>query len=228
MNRLVWDLKVPGPRILNGSFMSLGYTGGAWVPPGTYQVRLSVGEWSDTRDLELRADPRLDVSQADFEEQYSVTLQARDMVTETHRAIRAIRLAKGQLDAAANRVESGDFGGELARRVRAAVHSVSERLDEVEDELIQTRNESGQDPLNYPPRLDNQILYLYGHANAGSGRPTRGTLQRLGDLGEELDGHLTRLQAVFRVDVAGFNQMLVEAGVPAIVVSGGAGPPVSQ
>jgi len=227
LNRLVWDLKVPGPQVLNGSFMSLGYTGGTWVPPGTYEVRLTLGEWSDRRSLEVRPDPRVTVSQAEYDEQYRVTLRARDMVTETHQAIRSIRLAKRQMEAAAARVEAGEFGEDLTDQVRQAADSAAANLSAVEEELIQTRNESGQDPLNYPPMLDNQIVYVYGHANSGFGRPTEGTMERITDLRGELDVQLARLESVFATDVTGFNQLLAEAGIPAIVTSAGE-PPISE
>jgi photosystem II stability/assembly factor-like uncharacterized protein len=224
LNRLVWDLKAPGPRTLQGSVMSLGYTGGAWIPPGTYQVRLSVDGWSDTRELEVRADPRLPVSQEDLDEQYRVTLQARDMVTASHEAIRAIRLARGQLTSAVVRVQAGDHGDEVEKRVREAADSAAAHLTVVEERLIQTKNESGQDPINFPPRLDNQLVYLYGHVNAAYGPPTQGAMERLTDLRGELDARLTELEALLSTELADFNRLLEEAGVQSVVVPTGRRP----
>ncbi len=224
LNRLVWDLKAPGPRTLQGSVMSLGYTGGAWIPPGTYQVRLSVDGWSDTRELEVRADPRLSVSQEDLDEQYRVTLQARDMVTASHEAIRAIRLARGQLTSAVVRVQAGDHGDEVEKRVREAADSAAAHLTVVEERLIQTKNESGQDPINFPPRLDNQLVYLYGHVNAAYGPPTQGAMERLTDLRGELDARLTELEALLSTELADFNRLLEEAGVQSVVVPTGRRP----
>ena len=149
------------------------------------------------------------------------------MVTETHEAIQSIRLAKRQMEAAAARVESGEFGEDLTEQVREAADSAAVDLGAVEEELIQTRNESSQDPLNYPPMIDNQIVYVYGHANSGYGRPTAGTMDRITDLRSELDVELTRLESVFATAVARFNQLLAEAGIPAIVTSSGE-PPISD
>ncbi len=224
LNRLVWDLKAPGPQVLQGSVMSLGYTGGVWVPPGTYQVRLSVGDRTDTTELEVRADPRLDATQADLAEQYRVTLQVRDMVTRSHEAIRSIRLAREQMSAAVNRVAEGDFGDELEARVRSAADSAAARLTVAEEELIQTKNESGQDPINFPPRLDNQLVYLYGHVNAGYGRPTQGTMERLTDLRGELNAQLQAVGALLSAELGEFNRLLDEAGVPSVVVPEGRRP----
>ena len=223
LNRLVWDLKAPGPSVLNGSVMSLGYTGGAWVPPGTYGVRLTAGTVVTEQELDVRSDPRLGVSDADMAAQFAATLRARDMVTEAHTAIRTLRLARRQLGQAAARVEGGDYPSDFADRVRLASDSASARLTEVEEALIQTRNESGQDPLNFPPMLDNQIVYLYGHVNASYGRPTEGTLERMGDLRSELDVLLVRVRRVLDTEVSDFNRMLSEQGVPGVVVPGSGG-----
>ena len=227
-NRLVWDLKALGPRVLNGSVMSLGYTGGAWVAPGTYRVRLRVGSWSAEQELLVRADPRLDVTLADLQEQHAATLRVRDMVSETHEAIRSIRVTRVQLASAANRIEGGGFDEGVKKRVRSEADSIAARLTAVEEELIQTKNESRQDPLNFPPRLDNQIVYLYGHVNSGYGRPTAGAVERASDLRGELDGHLAILGRIFRVDVAAFNQFLLDSGVTGVVVPGAVvAPPIS-
>ena len=51
---------------------------------------------------------------------------------------------------------------------------------------MQTKNESGQDPLNYPPKLDNQLAYLYGYVGFSDGSPTSGALTRYADLEAEL------------------------------------------
>ena len=46
---------------------------------------------------------------------------------------------------------------------------------EVEDSLYQTKNRSGQDPLNYPIRLNNRIGALMGVVASSDGKPTQQT-----------------------------------------------------
>jgi len=98
MNRYVWDLKFPKLDVVKGAVMSLGYTGGHRVVPGTYQVRLTVGESTETRSFQVLKDPRLeDVSQEDLMRQFELVSQVRDKVTEIHNAIRTIRSLREQL-----------------------------------------------------------------------------------------------------------------------------------
>jgi len=74
-NRFVWDLRYAGA----------GGAAGPLVVPGTYQVRLSVGEWSQTRPLDVRIDPRVaaaGVTQADLQEQLDLSLKVRDAIAD--------------------------------------------------------------------------------------------------------------------------------------------------
>jgi hypothetical protein len=74
-NRFVWDLR----------YGSAAGAAGPLVVPGAYQVRLSAGEWSQTRPLEVRIDPRVaaaGVTQADLREQLDLALQVRDAIAE--------------------------------------------------------------------------------------------------------------------------------------------------
>ena len=74
-NRFVWDLRHAGAP---GS-------AGPLVVPGSYQVRLSAGEWSQSRPLEVRIDPRVaaaGVTQADLQEQLDLSLKLRDAIAD--------------------------------------------------------------------------------------------------------------------------------------------------
>ena len=85
-------------------------------------------------------------------------------------------------------------------------------MESVEEELIQTKNEARQDPLNFPPKLDNQLVYLWTHVNHGYGRPTPGAEQRFADLEGLLRPHLERLDALLAQDLQAFNAILAERG----------------
>jgi len=74
-NRFVWDLRYGGAAGAAGPL----------VVPGTYQVRLSAGEWSQVRSLDVRIDPRVaaeGVTQADLQEQLDLALKVRDAIAD--------------------------------------------------------------------------------------------------------------------------------------------------
>ena len=91
--------------------------------------------------------------------------------------------------------------------VRSAADSLSSTLTAIEEELMQTENESGQDPLNFPPQLDNQYAYLYGFVAGPDGPPTESARERFRDLNEEEWAPLReRLHTILRTNVPQFNE----------------------
>ena len=72
--------------------------GGPMVPPGNYQVKLTVAGKDYTAPLVVKPDPRVKVSQADFDKQYEFAVKLRDRVTEVHKTVNAIRAARASLE----------------------------------------------------------------------------------------------------------------------------------
>jgi hypothetical protein len=89
-------------------------------------------------------------------------------------------------------------------------------LSSVEDSLYQTKNRSGQDPLNYPIRLNNKIAALAGVAGSAEARPTDQTVTVFKDLSAQLDVQLARMQRALRT-LPRINSILKSAGQPEIV-----------
>ena len=67
------------------------------------------------------------------------------------------------------------------------------KLTKIEEALYQTKNESGQDPLNFPIRLNNRLASLRRSVENGDAKPTDGAYTVFGELSAELDGHLEAL-----------------------------------
>ena len=84
--------------------------------------------------------------------------------------------------------------------------------------MTQIQGEGGQDALNFPGRLDNQLVVLYGAIVAPERRLGSPVLERYKDLKPQIDQTLARARAALKTDVAAFNTVATGAGAPAIVV----------
>jgi len=91
------------------------------------------------------------------------------------------------------------------------------RLHAIEVELYQVKNQSGQDPLNFPIRLNNEIAALSGTVASANGRPTGATYAVFETLSKQLDTQLTTLKTVIATDLPKVNAILKAAGRPEIV-----------
>jgi len=93
----------------------------------------------------------------------------------------------------------------------------SVRLHGIESELYQVKNRSGQDPLNFPIKLNNEIAALAGTVASSNGRPTAPTYAVFETLSAELDTQLAALKTVIATDLPKLNAVLRAAGRSEIV-----------
>lgn len=221
-NRLIWDLTYTGPRYPKNA-VTWGYTGGVKAPPGEYRVRLTANGVTVERPFRVLADPRLTtITQADYDEQFRIAVQVRDSINVVTHAIETIRSLKEQADRAVEQAGRIDRAAE----VKPAADSLARKLTGVEGGLIQSRSQSGQDPIRFAGQLDNQLAELYGYvtgpggyiAGGAEGRPTGGAMERLGDLQQTWAPLRARLQEIIDRDVVAFNALLQRLGLGAIVV----------
>ena len=91
---------------------------GPRVPPGAYQVRLTVGGRTLTQRFEVAKDPRVSATDADLCEQFAWATGAHDLLTRVHDAVLALRDLRAQTEAWAGRVESPARSKTRPRRSR--------------------------------------------------------------------------------------------------------------
>jgi len=213
MNRLVWNLKGTAPDIVEGAIFSLADVGGINLPTGKYQVRLTAGEMVQKQTLEILKNPHWTVTDEDLQAQYTLANEVKSKLSECHQAIRKIRDVRSQLIDVSKRAVKAGFSKEIEMQANELV----KKLTALEEELIQTRSESGQDPVNYPPKLDDQIAYLYSVVNSQDAQPTQGCYERLEDLKKELAVHSDQLKVLLSTGLKSFNELLSKEGVNQII-----------
>jgi hypothetical protein len=214
MNRFVWNLRYPDAHRFPGMIMWAGGTAGPRAVPGTYQVRLTVGDSSYTQSFQVLKDPRVNASDADLREQFEFLIRIRDRVSEANDAVVRIRDIRSQIDDALKRVEGQPYAQAISDRAQ----EIKDALSAVENEIYQTKNQSGQDPLNYPIKLNNKIAGVTGVVASADAKPTRQSYEVFDELSAQLQVQLDRLQAIVETDVPGFNALIAEHAVPAIIV----------
>ncbi len=89
LNLFVWDMRYASVEKFKDLVLWNDALKGTRAVPGTYQATLSLGDMQQTVSLKYIADPRLDVSAADYQAQYNFVSGINLKLTETHRAITA-------------------------------------------------------------------------------------------------------------------------------------------
>lgn len=104
MNRRVWDLRYP-PVFRVPELYVFGSLQGRRVVPGTYTVRLSVGEEELTSEIRVAGDPRLDTAPAQYRAQDELAKEIAGETEALHRAVVRLGKARGQVQEILDRLE---------------------------------------------------------------------------------------------------------------------------
>jgi photosystem II stability/assembly factor-like uncharacterized protein len=213
INNFAWNMRYPDASTFEGLIMWAGGTQGPVAPPGTYKVRMIVdGRPVGTETFALKKDPRTKVTQADLLTQFEFLQQVRTRLTEANDAVKTIRWVKSQLDDREKRMT-----GQAQTDFHAMAAKLRDELSVVEDSIYQTKNRSGQDPLNYPIRLNNKIAALAGVAGSAEARPTKQTSDVMTILSVQLSGELKKMKTSLDGRLPEINATLRKVNLPEIV-----------
>ncbi len=219
VNRFVWNLQYPDAATFEGLIMWSGGTAGPVAPPGTYAVRLTSGAITETQPFTLLRDPRSRAADVEYQEQFTFAMRIRDRLSEANNAVRTIRNVRWQL---------GERRAKLPAATQPRLDSLTgtflTSLGNAESEIYQVKNRSGQDPLNYPIRLNDKLAGVYNHVQSGDARPTAQSYVVFDRLSAQLGTQLAALKAALDGGLPAINAALTAAG-QAPVVPGTAEPP---
>ncbi len=214
LNLVSWDLRYQGAETFEGLILWGGGTQGPKAPPGKYLVELTCGESTYQTEFELTRDPRSSASDQDLVAQFEFLIGVREKLTETHVAIKRIRSTRTQLEAFLKRFKDD----EAAKALKDLAEEIIRETTAIEEALYQTKNRSGQDPLNYPIRLNNRLSALVGVVGQGDNRPTDQAVAFRAEVTALIDVELAKLKAIFENQVASFNEQFNQLTMPYIEI----------
>ncbi|MBI3082090.1 MAG: hypothetical protein HYY94_04130, partial [Gemmatimonadetes bacterium] len=171
MHRFIWDLAHPGAW--DAEPQRAG-SGGPLAVPGSYRVRLSAADWSETKSFRVLMDPRIaqdGVTLADLEGQLGLSLKVRDALSEARMALPRVRDGK---------------------KTQPQNSEGWRRLDAIETQLA-TASANG---IRYPqPMLIDQLAYLHRMITQSDQKVGRDGFERYDELRKQLDGLLQQISA---------------------------------
>ncbi len=208
-NSFRWSMRYPGYTDFEGRIFWAAGNVGPTAVPGTYQVRMTADDVTQTREFEIKLDPRLErATIADLRARFELALQIRDRVSEANQAVIDIREIKTEVDDRLGKTDDDD--------IERQGTLVKDGLSEVEQEIYQVRNESNQDPLNFPIKLNNKLAALMFVVESGESRPTDQSREVFDHLSGLLQTELIRMNTIIEQDLQRLNELLREASMEPI------------
>jgi len=184
------------------------------VPPGSYTVKLTVGEWEFTQPIEVRKDPNSLGSESDIAAQTTAVLELHDDLNQVVEMVNTIETVRSQLYGLIRLLQDD----EAAAPVTEASRELDESLIAVEEQLHQMKlTGRGQDAIRWPGMLGRQISYLADKISLSDLPPTDQQLEVKQVIEEELRAQQAQFDRLMSVDVPAFNEMLAQRGLQGLI-----------
>ena len=221
MNRFIWNIRYPAPEKLDPDLVERSYEplsksdifskdGGPTAPPGDYSVKLECGGSSQDASFELCKDPRVETTQADFDEQFTLVQSLTAKLSDLRSSVNRIRRMKNQLR---------ELSSRLPKKRRALVTQANKlvtRLEAIEGALINVHRETPRDILRHTAGLDDTLGDLISIVAIADFAPTDQAKEVAKETVVQVDRQIAKLDKLIDGSIAALNEKIVIAGISTI------------
>ncbi len=212
LNRFVWNLRhatYPG--------VPTAYIEGSWdghrAAPGEYVAELKIGREVLKHSFRILADPRIEATQSDYDEQDEWLTKVEEGLREIHQSVLRMRGAKKQVAELISLVANKNEYAEL----KLQALKLQERMENWEDELVQNRSQSYDDIINFVNKLSADYFFLKGEMDTNIPFVTDGQKEQFRNLDAIWQPLKTEYQSIEKTAVPALNQLSRKLGVERVV-----------
>ena len=208
----MWNLRYPGAKTMPGAVLDEGFADGPVAVPGNYTVRLIAGKDTLSRPFEVAPDPRLSTTTDEYRQQFALAQQGLAKLTALTESVLRVQDIQAQVDKRSAQAEEAGHG----TRVKPLAKELRGKFEGVRAELYEVYTKADQATLNYPVKLYQQFITLNEQVQMGDHRPTDQHAAIYQDLTQRLTVQLTLLRKLEENDLAAFNKLMQELGLPPV------------
>jgi photosystem II stability/assembly factor-like uncharacterized protein len=212
-NRFHWDFRRDPLPAVNEVFV-FGNLQGSHVGPGTYNIRLSKGGRPVETSVLIKAVPNTNVNPGEFDAQQQMLEAIESMVKEIHNSANDMRSVQKQLTLYQDLLKENDRAKPLLEKAE----ELQQRVTSWEENLIQAKQKTFQDVINFNNKLNSELLFLKDYIEGVYPKLTAGARERFGDLQDDWNTYKKERDDIIQNEMAQFNQLYKELDLPAIIV----------
>lgn len=213
-NRFTWDFRKETLPAVDKVFVYGSYAGSR-VGPGTYQLKLTVDGVTSETEVTVLKNPKVEGTPADYEEQQTVLNQIESSIKSIHESVTAMQSAKAQLKNYAKLLSENNEAKALLDKGKVLI----ERIDTWERKLIQPKQKTFQDVINYNNQLNAEFMGLKSYVDTAEPKVTQGAKERLKDLMAEWKTYESERNAIVNDEMKAYNKLYDDLGLPAIILN---------
>ncbi|WP_299900618.1 glycosyl hydrolase [uncultured Aquimarina sp.] len=200
-NQFNWNMRGKGAEKLKGMILWWASLDGPKAVPGTYKVSLNVNGKENSQPFTILADPRAEATPQQMQQQFDFITDVNKTVDKAHQSIKKIRKINTQLKSFSKQYKDDEKTKDLVTKAK----DLQKQFGEIEKALYQTKNRSGQDPLNFPIKLTNKLGHLNSLVGMGDFGPTAQDIAVKNELTKEIETQLTLFDKLISEEIKSFN-----------------------
>ncbi|MFL6375279.1 MAG: hypothetical protein ACJ73D_11480, partial [Pyrinomonadaceae bacterium] len=231
INRYVWDLRMrapippaaegqPGGGGGGGGFGGFGAQG-LRVDPGTYTVKIKLGNTEQSKTVTVIDDPRINMSADDRAKKRAALTKLQPLVVQATLAQTSIAGLRTNLN---NAIESWKRPGapQVPDNVKKAADDLLKKIDAAyvnwgtPPSLASNISSAGPPLVELPAPLSQRAAQLIGAIEGTSAAPTDYELSQIEILSKRIPPAADEVRNLITVDLAALNQMMIDAKIPYI------------
>jgi photosystem II stability/assembly factor-like uncharacterized protein len=213
LNRFAWNFRTETMPVLPNVYIFGDYRGHR-VAPGEYKAVLSLGDTVVEQSITLLRDPRQQAKSGDWAAQQELLQYTADKIAEIHQGVEKVQRLREQVKSYNEMLKGVGSAKEVLEKGEALV----KMMDEWEAEVVETRQKSSQDVINWPSKINAAYFYLRGSIDTYEPTVTKGVKDLLQDLDQRWATHKATLDKLLSTEVNAYNALFKEKGVPALIV----------
>ena len=196
-----WNMRGDGAERLKGMILWWGSTAAPMAVPGEYEVVLTVDDESYAKPFTIIPDGNSETDLAGMQRQFDFITNVNSTVDKAHKSIKKIRKINSQLEAFQKQYKEDEGIKDLVEKAK----KLQESFSEIEKALYQTKNKSGQDPLNFPIRLTNKLAHLNSLVGMDDFPPTQQDVAVKDELSRQINVELIKFDQLISEEISAFN-----------------------
>ena len=213
-NRFTWNFRTADLPSIEKVFV-FGNSSGHRVGPGTYTLKMTLDNEVVETNAVVLANPKINATSSDYTEQQQVLKTIDDTVKKIHDAVNQMRSAKTQL----KNYHKLLADHEEAKALLEKGEDLKKRITVWEENLIQPKQKTFQDVINFNNQLNADLLHLKGYVDVAEPQVTEGAKERLKDLLADWDTYDKEKDEIVGKEMADYNAMFKALNLPALILN---------
>ena len=213
VNRFTWDFRrAPLPSI--HKVFIFGGLAGSRVAPGKYTLRMTLGDVVSETEATILPNPKVLSSAEDFVAQQKMLVSIENTVKEMHESVNQMRSAKTQLSHYAKLLKDSKNADSLLEKGK----ELTKRINSWEENLIQAKQKTFQDVINFNNKLNAQLIQLKSYIDQANPKVTNGAKERFNDLMKDWQVYKNERDTIINTEMQAYNSLFKTLAIPALIL----------